>query len=241
MDQNLCPSCGKTIERQTGAAFCPFCGGSLASKAPDATEPQAVRDLLAETADMTDLRKKHQLLLEAEKEYPGSLAIAQELLYMGRLYERNRGNADFSIIKCFLLNLYLTPEHLPKKRQEEMRTELFSHPQLLKCMELSDDPEGFLREYLLRMSHEFITLFVRGDSRYSQRIFGFSLGGNPAKLFSTPAAKILLAMRQDNHLTPQQRDVLMRQFYTAFAQDVSGETKWLDEKLNTAGVTMTGK
>ena len=38
--------------------------------------------------DRTDPVKKHKLLLEAQAQYPDCLEVAQELLFLGRLYER---------------------------------------------------------------------------------------------------------------------------------------------------------
>lgn len=242
MLKTSCPQCGKSLETLAGAAFCPFCGGSVTSEAHSAEhEPEAVRRLLEQLEKMSDPRKKHELLLAAEKEYPQSLSVAQELLFLGRLYERGGKNVDFSIIKCYLYNLYLDPGQFTEKRQNELRTELLSHPLLLKCLALCEDQDAFMRLYLLRLSGEFIRLFLHGDSRYMRRLFGFALPDSRApKMLAGPVASMLLTMSKDEMLSLEQRDMLMQTLYQAFSKEMAGETTWLDEKLQKAGVTIFG-
>ncbi len=241
MTQAYCPHCGKSLESLEKAAFCPFCGQAIAKEASAAAkEPEALSALLAQISSVTDPKKKHALLLEAEKEYPDSLAVAQELLFLGRLYERGGRNVDFSIIKCYLFMLYLHPSQLSPARQAELRTEFFAHPQLEKCLALTDDQDAFLRKYLTRLAGEFIQLFLRGDSYYMRRFFGFSLDSRAPKLLAAPAAQMLMGMRRDTELTPEQRDLLMLAFYQAFSQDMSGDTQWLNQELRKEGIGIPG-
>ena len=237
MERIICAKCGKETEKQAEVAFCPFCGGALGTQPTAKQEPQAVCDLLVQADGMTDIRRKHDLLLQAEKDYPDSLAISQELLHMGRLYERGTKNADFSIIKCFLLMAYLKPSDFPATRRKELLNEIFHHPQLEKCLALAQDRDAFLRAYLLRLSKEFIQLFLRGDSRYMRRIFGIGMDSRASKLLAEPAADILQAISLDEEQAPELRTMLAQQFYEAFSADMSGETTWLDQKLEKLGLS----
>jgi hypothetical protein len=212
----------------------------LSAKSAAAQEPEAVRAALKKVEETTDPRKKFELLRAAEQEYPQSLGVARELLFLGRLHERGGRNVDFSIIKCFLLMVYLEPGQFTKQRRDELRNELFHHPQLEKCLSLCEDQESFLRQYLLRMAGDFIVLFLRGDSRYMRRIFGFGLDSRAPKLLADPVAGMIQRIQDDEALSPEQRDMLSRTVYQAFAKDMSQDTQWLDEKLHKAGVTLSG-
>ena len=240
-----CPHCGKSLEALSGAAFCPFCGGAVpnanhSAGGPAAGEPEELREALKRAAETSDPRKKFELLKAAEGEYPQSLGVAQELLFLGRLYERGGKNVDFSIIKCFLWMLYLEPEQFTKKRKDELREELFAHPQLQKCLALCDDPDAFLWMYLLRLAEEFIKLFLRGDSRYMRRIFGLGSDSRAPKFLADPVSCMILSILGDEQLSPEQRELLTRALYQAFSKDMAGETKWLDEKLSRVGVDVSG-
>ena len=82
-----CPRCGKPVEI-AGAAFCPHCGAPVAA-AQAAPVPEGALSLLEKAERQTDPVKKHKLLLEAQAQYPDCLEVAQELLFLGRLYERS--------------------------------------------------------------------------------------------------------------------------------------------------------
>jgi hypothetical protein len=176
---------------------------------------------------MADPVKKHRILTEALAKYPQSLPIAEELLFLGRLYERGKGTLDFSVIKCYLLNIYLEPDAFAPARADELRHELFNHPDLDRCLALAPDREAFLRHYLHRLGCQFIDLFLRGSSKYMRRIFGFGLESRAPKLLASPAARMLAAMHGDAALTPAQRDMLMQAFFDAFSAQLSGDTQWL--------------
>ena len=240
MPMNTCTNCGKELEAKSGAAFCPYCGGAVKVEEADGGESQEVKEIIAKAEAQQDARKKWQLLTDGEAKYPQSLSIAEELLFLGRLYDRDKKGVDFSIIKCYLLMLYLKPNTLSKKQQQEFRQELFQHPQLLKCVSLSGDGDAFLRRYLLRLEGEFIYLFLRGDSSYMRRIFGFGLDSRAPKLLADPVCFMLRNIYQDSQLTVQQRDMLMITLYQAFSKDMGGETKWLDETLATDGIQVPG-
>ena len=237
MRETSCPHCGKSLEALLEVAFCPYCGGAVtAYQGTSDQEPENVRTLIEKVQAETDPRKKHDLLLAGEAEYPQSLAIAEELLFLGRLYERGSKNVDFSIIKCYLFMLYLAPEELTKQRQNEFREELFHHPLLEKCLSLCSDKDAFLRAYLLRLEREFITLFLRGDSRYMRRIMGFAFDNRASKLLARPVANMIATMHDDDQLLPEEKDMLVLTLYQAFSKDMGGDTQWLDEKLEAMGL-----
>ena len=102
MSEITCPHCGNPVNAESGIKFCPFCGKAL-SAAPAQAVTDGERVVLAKAEGMDDPVKKHALLAEAMAKYPQSLPIAEELLILGRLYERGRGTLDFSVIKCYLL------------------------------------------------------------------------------------------------------------------------------------------
>lgn len=237
MSEISCPHCGKTLDMNGGALFCPYCGKALKQAiASPVTEQE--RDVLAKVEAMDDPVKKHRVLTEALAKYPQSLPIAEELLFLGRLYERGRGTLDFSVIKCYLLNIYLEPEAMAPARVDELRHELFNHPDLERCLALAPDREAFLKHYLHRLGCQFIDLFLRGSSRYMRRIFGFGLESRAPKLLAAPAARMIAAMRDDTALSEGQRAMLMQAFFDAFSSQLSGDTQWLLTEMAARGVRL---
>ena len=227
MAELLCPQCHMPVAPQASAAFCPYCGARLVADGPDLTK------VFAEP----DPAKKHALLLSLREQYPGSLEVAEELLLLGRLYERGKKGADFSIIKCYVLNVYLEPETMRHQQREALRHEIFHHPDLELCLSLCEDQDAFLRRYLTRLSEEFIRLFLRGSSRHMHTVLGFTNEGKAAKYLASPAAAMLKAMGEDDNLSPAQRALLTQAFYAAFARQLGGETQYLDELLNKYNIT----
>lgn len=221
MADYLCPNCHQAISGAATAAFCPHCGEKLHKSGPE----------LAAVRDEEDPVKKHDMLLALQKEYPDNLEIAEEILLLGRLYERGQKGVDFSIIKSFVLNVYLEPGTLQKSKREALRHEIFHHPDLDRCLALSDDQELVLRSYLTRLSEEFIRLFLKGSSRYMHSLFGFTNTGKASKYLAAPAAQMLMAMQHDDTLDNRQQTLLMQSFYAAFARQLNGETKFLDELI----------
>ena len=228
MVEILCPHCHKSIGAAEDAAFCPFCGERLKTDGPDLTAVQ----------NESNPVKKHEMLLAQLQQHPDSLAVAEEILLLGRLYDRGKKGLDFSVIKCYVLNVYLDPEEMKPDQREALRREIFDHPDLSRCLKLADDPDAFLRRYLRRISEEFIRLFLQGSSKHMRMFFGFTNEAKAPKNLAVPAARILKAMQNDATLTDAQKTVLMQAFYTAFQTRLDGETRWLDELLTTAQITI---
>lgn len=237
MSELQCPHCGRKLAVEGGAAFCPFCGGSLA-QARQTPEKDAVRDVLTKLEEISDPVKKYELLKKTQAEYPDSLAIAEEILFLGRLNERNPKSLDFSVIKCYMLMIYLEPDTIAPDKIDVLRRELFNHPNLDRCLALTDDREAFLNRYLTRLSSQFIDLFLHGSSKYMRRYFGFGLDSRAPKLLAGPTARMLAAMRHDEELTPEQRSMLMHALYAAFSTRLSGDTQWLQKDMTELGIAL---
>ena len=215
------------------AAFCPYCGAAVQTRRRET--PEAVRKLLSELEKQKDPVKKHAMLLEAQKEYPDSLDIAEEILFLGRLYERSAKKLDYSVIKSYLLHMYLTPENFSPERMAEMREELFGHPHLKRCLALAEDETAFLRRYLGRLSTEFITIFLLSSTYYTRSFFGFRLDTRMGRVLAEPACAMLCAIRGDDELDMQHRALLCDAFYRAFVTETGGESRWVDELLEKKG------
>ena len=62
------------------AAFCPYCGAAVQTEQRAA--PEEVKQLLRALEEQKDPVQKHAMLLEAEKKYPDSLEVAEEILFL---------------------------------------------------------------------------------------------------------------------------------------------------------------
>lgn len=228
MVEITCQKCHKTISAAESAAFCPYCGERLSAGGLD----------LSAVRNEPDPVKKHDMLLKLIAQHPDSLEVAEEILYLGRLYERSKRKLDFSVIKCYVLNIYLEPETISADKREALRAEIFSHPDLDRCLTLSEDKDAFLSRYLEHISEEFVRLFLKGSSRYMRSIFGFTQTSKAPKYLALPATKMLKNMQRDESLTDAQRALLTRAFYTAFARQADGETQYLDQELKQRGISI---
>ncbi len=227
-----CIKCGKPLT-VADAVFCPFCGADQRTAPPaepvsQAVSPEAEKWLRqAEKASSIPARKK--ILLEARAVCPDCFPIEWELLFVGHGDKPHpRNQIDFSIIKSYLLEMYLTPEEFSEERKQMDRQELFGDPQLLRCLRMSGDPDRALQDYLLRLSREFIDLFLEGDNRISKTIMGFRLDRNPEKTLSRAAAGVLRNIQADEQLPDDRRRLLYQIFYQAFSIRLGGQTGWLD-------------
>lgn len=224
-----CPRCGKAIQ-QTGVAFCPFCGAPLAAEAACPTPPGAA-ELLENAARQKTNKKKLALLRQACEQYPGCLAVQEEWLFQGKLPTTPADALDYDRIKCHLLQMYLTPGDYAPEQLAARREELFSDPQLLRCLALAPSGEAYTAHYLERLCREYIQVFLMGSVEYMPRLLGFRLERDPAKALARPAAGMLLAMEGDPGLTAGQRQQLVSAFRRAFHAECGGDMHWLEKAL----------
>lgn len=232
-NSSVCPCCGKASQL-TAASFCPYCGAAM--HAPVAGSiPEEARRMLSEAEAQRDPRKKHEIYLEAQKKFPDCLEVAEAILYLGRLYERDPRKIDYSVIKCYLWHMYLTPEDFSDETKEAMRSELFDHPDLKRCLTLAPDADAFLRGYLEQLAKEFVRIFLSSSSRYMPSFFGIRFDGRTAKVLAPPVATMLSNIRKDFSLSPDQRAMLSAALYQGFLKQTGGDSHWLDEKLAAVG------
>ena len=228
----ICPRCHKTVQT-ADAVFCPFCGAPIHQ--PQNTLPEEAKKLLAQAEKIADPVKKHAFLVEAEKQYPDVLEIAEELLFLGRLHERSHRKLDFSVIKCYLWHMYLTPREFTEDQKAAMREELINHPQLQKCLSLASDKQSYMRLYLEKLGADFVSLFMKSSNRYNQSILGFRISSRMEKILAEPMAFMMDNIRRDTELAPDMREMVYDAIYRAFQLETGGDTKWVDEQLEKRG------
>jgi len=233
-----CPVCHRKLSVD-GAAFCPYCGAALQKN--EHAVPEEIKRLLADIQKQKDPLKKHQMLAQAEKQYPDSLEIAQEILFLGRLYERSAKKLDYSVIKCYLWHMYLTPEQFSPEKQNAMREELVNHPHLQRCLALAPDADAFMRRYLKRLAAEFVTVFLMGSTHYTKSLFGFRLDSRMGRVLAEPVSHMLCAIREDEQLDLQNRALLYDALYRAFVAETGGESQWVDALLEKKGYPIPAK
>lgn len=222
-----CPVCRREVAFD-GAVFCPYCAAALDREQREV--PEEVQALVKRVQECKDPVQKHRLLTEALQKYPDSLDLAQEQLFLGRLYERSSKKLDFSVIKCYLWHMYLTPESFSAETKNAMREELVNHPHLVRCLQLSGDADAFMRTYLRRLAAEFVTMFLLGSTHYTKTVFGFRWDNRMGRVLAQPAAQMLERIWRDEALGDH-REAVYQALYRAFAAETGGETRWVDELL----------
>lgn len=234
MSENRCPACRRALPVNDGA-FCPYCGAALSKEEKLPEQLRAVLDAAGKEADPV---KKHRMLAEAREAFPDCLPVEEELLFLGRLHERDGKNPSYDVIKCFLLHPYLTPKEFSAAKRDAMRRELFHHEQLERCKALASDPDVFLSHYLERLSEEFVRLFLEGSTYYMRSFFGFTSRKNAPRLLAEPAAQMIGNMAADEALTPEERKALIHAFYRGFSRRMDGQTEWLRQEMERQGISM---
>ena len=232
-----CPACCRELP-VSDAAFCPYCGKALQSAQREV--PQEVKKLLSDLEKQKDPVKKHEMLLDGEKRFPDSLEIAEEVLFLGRLYERSPKRLDYSVIKCYLWQMYLTPKDFTPEQKNAMRTELLGHPHLKRCLALAPDADAFMRRYLRRLAGEFVHVFLMGSTHYTRTVFGFRVDSRMGRVLAEPASDMLCAISRDDALESAERVLLYDAFYHAFVTETGGESQWVDALLEKKGCPARG-
>lgn len=228
----ICNQCGRTIEGE-GVAFCPYCGAKLekAAAPAESVNPEAEK-WIRKSQEVSSYPERKKILQKGLEACPGNRDIEWELLFVGEEGPKNSRTLDFSIIRCWVLDIYRKPGEFSANKRDDMRAWLFDAPQLKACLEKFEDPEKKQQEYLLRLCREYISIFLEGDNQIMGNLFGFMLGRNKEKRLAVPAGQIIAAMKKDEKLSPQQREQLWKAFYQAYSLAMDGKTEYLDAELN---------
>ena len=228
----ICAKCGKTVQGD-GIAFCPYCGRPLEPQA--GTPAEADRDEVQQWIDkalaQTTIRAREKVLDDAAARFPDSREIAWEKLFIGKPLPKRR-DADFFVIKSYLLQMYRQPENFPEKYREMMRQEIWEAPALLRYLEKEAQPEATLEAYLRRMCADYLEIFLEGDNQVMGSIFGFRREKAKEKAIAVPAARMTGNIRRDDRLAPERREMLCNALYRAFSERYGGKTEYLDELLH---------
>ncbi len=189
-------------------SFCPYCGVRLEVPEENPVSREAAV-WIDKALKVKSYPERKKILEQAKKVCPEDPAIDWELLFIGTPDPKPpKGVMDFSIIRCWMLQIYRTPENFPKEKRDAMRQELFSNPQLLSMLEASGNPEGKMREYLLRLCREYIEIFLRGDNRLMGNFLGIRLGRNTSKILEEAVSGMIWQIETDEQLTTEQRKML---------------------------------
>ena len=227
-----CIQCGKKIDGE-GMAFCPYCGAKL-PETGNAAEPQdeEAGKWIRKAMAVTSFPERKKILLQGLNACPESREIKWELLFIGEEEPKKRSySLDFSIIKCYILEIYRSWGNFSEDRRDRMRAKLFDDPQLRECCALFDDPEQKQREYIQRLCREYIQIFLEGNSQVMGNWFGIRIERNKEKKLAVPVADMIKRMKKDEKLSPEQRELLVQAMYQAYAARCSGATGHLDELL----------
>jgi len=227
-----CSQCGKTIEGE-GAAFCPYCGAKLetAEIRPEQVNPEAQK-WISKALAVPSYPERKKILLKGLEACPDSLEIAWEMLFIGEEAPRKAWGIDFSIIKCWILEIYCKPGEFSEDKRNRMRAQFFDDPELKRCLNRFENPQDKQREYLLRLCREYVELFLEGSNQVMGNVFGFHIGRNPEKRLAVPVAEMIARIRADQKLSPEQREQLWKALYQGYAARANGNTEYLDEMLD---------
>lgn len=227
----ICARCGKPLEGE-GMLFCPYCGEKLAAReaaspeAPNAEAQQWIQKALA----VSSYPERKKILQQGLAACPGDREIEWEMLFVGEPQKRRRA-MDFSIIKCWILDIYHRPKDFSEEEADRMRAQLFDAPELARQLERYADPGSRLQEYLSRLCREYLDIFLEGSNSVMGNWFGFQIGSNRDKKLAAPVAQMIERIRTDEKLSPERREQLWKTLYQAYAAKADGKTGYLDQCL----------
>ena len=232
MKQIFCSNCHHDIilnDSTQEIVFCNYCGNKINLAEGTIQEEIQLENEIAALLNDKDPVRIHRQLTELHSKYPKSLAVNRALLMQGRLHERNPKKLDYSVIHCYLLNLFLEPNAFDEAQKNSILNELSEGPNLLACLDLVQDKNLFLQNYYVDLSKRFIELFLLGSSKHMRHFFGLATSRNPAKMLALPASTMIQNMLECTILG-ERRFVLAKAFYTAFGT-MFESLIYLDEAL----------
>ena len=200
-------------------------------KVNEIKDSMTLSDLLHEAKVTDDPVFAYACLKRAEIMAPDSLEVQRALLMHGRLHERGRVAGDYSVIKCYLLHSFEHPEKHSQQEQEQMARELFNDPYLKNCLDLSPQPEAFMKDYLAELCAEYMHIFIAGDTSHAPLVFGLATKGMLHRYLAKPANDLLRNALSSPWLSMEEQLLLARGFYQAFYRQMDGQTKELDTLL----------
>ena len=228
----ICENCRKSIEGE-GMAFCPYCGEKLPVKITTGTESrnEEAEKCIRKAMSIHSYPERKKILLEGLKACPDSREIKWELLFIGEEPNKRTWGMDFSIIKSWILEIYLNPKEFSEEKKDQMRAQFFDAPELKECLNCFENPADKQREYLQRLCREYVELFLEGSNQVMGNIFGFRIERNREKRVAAPVAEMISRIREDEKLLPEQREQLWKALYQGYASRMEGKTVYLDERL----------
>ncbi len=188
-------------------------------------------ELLHEARTADDPVYAYACLKRAEMLEPSNLKVQRALLMHGRLHERDRRQGDYTIIKSYLLHIFEHPEQYTEEGLRQAAEELFSGPQLLKCLALAPNRDAFLEEYIGDLAEEYMRVFISGDSSHAPRVLGLASKSRLHSFLARPTADTVRNALQSPYLTREQQLMVARNMYRQFSLQMSGETRTLDRLL----------
>ena len=226
----VCSQCGKKADGE-GMAFCPYCGAKLAEKAAQSRNPEADQ-WIQKALGIASYPERKKILLQGLEACPGSLEIEWELLFIGEAEAKRPRGIDFSIIKCWILEIYRKPGDFSEEKRNRMRSLFFDDPKLAGVLKRFENPEDKQREYLQRLCREYVELFLEGNNQIMGNLFGFHFGKDKEKKVAVPVAEMIARIRGDEKLLPEQREQLWKALYEGYALWANGKTEYLDGQLS---------
>ena len=201
-----CPACGGSMQLEADRTLraCPYCGAALKSEtAARGWEIPGPSELEKRLAKESNPKKKYKLILAALENDPDDFGANRALLYHGRLHEDcvTRRGIDYSVVKCYLFNVFECPEKYTDAELDAKYGELLEGEQLKKVLSLCGDADAFFRDYIRCLAAQYVDLFIRGESRNSTVMFGFRRSpDSTAKLCAEPVKKMLRNIAQSARL-----------------------------------------
>ncbi len=227
----LCANCGKTIEGED-IVFCPYCGMKLKTENNPKPRNEEAEKWISKALAVSSYPERRKILQKGLEACPDSREIAWELLFIGEPETKRMKGIDFSVIKSWILEIYLKPGDFSEEKRDRMRAQLFDAPEVTRTLAQFEHPEAKQQEYLQRLCREYVELFLEGSNLVMGNIFGFHIERNKEKKLAAPVAEMISRIRADEKLLPEQREQLWKAMYQAYGARTGGKMAYLDELIN---------
>ncbi len=210
-------------------------GKLFGRKAPPEPLPEDP-DALVAMADRStgDPWRRRALIERAAALSPDSLKARYALLMLGDLGTGKRGSGDFSRIKSYILTPFEKPGEFSEDEKKRLAREIFDHPLLMECMEMSGDGERFLKAYLRDLTEEYAQLFILSSSAHSGAVLGFSTPASRLRAVSAPFAAMLSEISACPYLDRGERRMLLSALAGAAHRACGGDMEEVRSLLDPA-------